>query len=104
LIEKGAKIDVRNKHSETPLHTALRLINPKVAKVLIENGADVNATTSNGLTPLHLAGDREVAELLLARGAKIDVKDASGKTPLDQAIALNRTEVVRLLRARQIKD
>jgi len=34
----------------------------------------------------------------------MEVKDPSGKTPLDDAIALNRTEVVRLLRAHRTKD
>ena len=68
---------------------------------MIERGADVNAATSQGETPLHLATDREVAELLLARGAKIDAKDASGKTPLENAIARNRKDVIEVLQARQ---
>lgn len=39
----------------TPLHEAAELGLFKIAKNLIENGADVNAKNSIGETPLHLA-------------------------------------------------
>jgi len=62
----------------------------EVAKFLIENGADVNASAPahEGKTALHLAaqwGEKEIAELLISKGAKVDAMMTRGgeeTTPL----------------------
>jgi hypothetical protein len=43
--------------------------NKDVVKVLIQNGANVNATSINLLTPLYLASDPEIVSLLVENGA-----------------------------------
>jgi ankyrin repeat protein len=43
---------------------------PKVVKLLIEAGADVNIETEDGKTALWVADDREIKKLLKAAGAK----------------------------------
>ncbi len=69
-----------------------------VARVLIDNGADVN---DRGGTPLHTAahfGLLEVAQLLIERGAQ-QREDEEGKTPAHQAMQWGREDVGRWLAA-----
>ncbi len=61
---------------------------PKITKALIEGGADVHATNSEGKTALHLAayyGSEETVKVLLKHDANSDVftKDDWGRTPKD---------------------
>jgi hypothetical protein len=63
---------------ETPLHAASREGHAVVARLLLENGADVMAKSEHERTPLHLAsmyGRVEVARVLLKHGAEVDIKD-----------------------------
>jgi len=58
---------------KTPLHWAAEHDRSEVAQMLLDSGADLEATTSWGATALDWAatmGSTRVAELLLARGAK----------------------------------
>ncbi len=48
----------------TPLHVAARYAKPEVVEYLIEQGADVNAQSSDGQTPLH-----EAAEVIRVKNA-----------------------------------
>lgn len=62
-----------------------------VIRVLLDQGADINARTENGETPLMLAAQKhrvDVAQILLASGADKSIQDVSGKTA--EAIALER--------------
>jgi len=57
----------------TPLHMAAKFGKLKVARLLLEKGADANAEAKYKLTPLHVAthyGSTDVALLLLDREAK----------------------------------
>jgi uncharacterized protein len=58
-------------------------------KLLVQGGADVNATDTRGLTALHGAaqlGFDDVIRTLAAEKAQLDVKDKRGVTPLDMAM------------------
>ena len=58
---------------KTPLHWAAEKNHYEIAEMLLEAGADLEATTSWGATPFDWAatmGSARVADLLLARGAK----------------------------------
>ena len=60
----------------TPLHLAVVWNgDPAVAELLIEAGADLEATGEGGVTPLHAAAllndNAAIAALLLDRGAKL---------------------------------
>ncbi len=64
---------VTDDHLKTPLHWAAELDHCDVARMLLDAGADLEATTSWGATPLDWAatmGSSKVADLLLARGAQ----------------------------------
>jgi len=77
-----AKADV---NSSLPLLTAAAKNEKPIVELLLDNGAKITATDSNGQTALHRAvrtGAREAVDLLLARGADVNAKDKSGETPL----------------------
>ncbi len=54
LIDLGAKLNEPNQKT-TPLMFTIASKSPELVKLLIENGADVNLTSSDGLTPLEYA-------------------------------------------------
>ena len=62
----------------TPLHEALFRKDLKMANLLLDHNADVNARIyTTHITPLHLAaaiGDKALIERLLKAGAKVDAK------------------------------
>ncbi len=75
LIAKGADVNVRAYGGLTPLHQTAPTGNLKVAKLLIDHGADLNSRSNNG-TILHTLINRErpdveMAKLLLENGAKL---------------------------------
>jgi ankyrin repeat protein len=75
---------------------------PEIVRLLIANGADVNAAMGPRGSPLHLAvaGRRKpLVDLLLASGANPAVIDAEGNTPLHLAIMQDTAIVHTLLRA-----
>ena len=77
----------RDHYDATPLH-CVRGAGVDAAKCLIECGADVNATDSQRLTPLHGRaehGDVEMAELLIRSDANLNADSCMG-SPLHAAI------------------
>ena len=107
LIKQGADVrHTKSDTSETPLHSALckagRPYYLYAVKLLVENGADVNAKTTPGAgtgafmrdvrtkgeTPLHRAaayGDEAIISYLLENGADKTARDANGDSPLTWA-------------------
>lgn len=64
-------------------------------RLLVDNGADVNLSGSNGRTPLSLAAERSndhIIMMLLEKGAAVEAKDNTGRTPLSWAAGSSRNE------------
>jgi len=92
LISYGAKVTSGS---------LFRAKNKRVAEILINNGADVNAKDDSDMTPLHQfseRGNKEMVELLISKGAKLNVKeDLRKRTPLQMALEKGQNDVVKLL-------
>lgn len=71
LLDFGAKVNAKAKAS-TPLHEACKACNASVVRILIDNGADVEAINANRKTPMMIAvlnRDQMTESLLLEAGA-----------------------------------
>jgi len=72
LLEHSADPNVQLKDGRTPLHRAAeRNVSARVAKMLIETGANINQKDKNGITPLGYAvlkKKHKVADYLLSQG------------------------------------
>ncbi len=86
LLDHGTNIDVVN----TVLGEAARNNHIEAVKLLLANGADVNAQSKYGHTALHHAARSEkriaIAQLLLANGADANIPNKYGDTALYNAI------------------
>jgi ankyrin repeat protein len=80
--------------------------NVEVIKLLLDYGADVNASTSDGYTVLHCAVDvnfqanentSEVIHMLVEAGAALEQRQHYGWTPLMKAVVMGTVEEVRVL-------
>jgi ankyrin repeat protein len=84
----------------SPLCSAALLDLEEVTKLLLDNGADVNAQDGHGRITLQMAityERGEIVRLLLDRGADINAQSKYHDTPLQEAIGAGRSETVRLL-------
>ena len=108
-LASGANVNLKNEGGSTPLIEASRKGYKEIAKLLIENGADVNCkleyTTDiesiEGWTSLHVAaakGHKVIAELLIIKGADVNAMDDTIRSPLDWA------QIIRVQHSKKIKD
>ncbi len=103
LSEPNWHADVRGIRDATALFHAVASGKLEAIKLLVELGADVNATSSgtNGETALHsaiLLGEKAAAATLLSCNANVNAVTTSGDTPLHwAAIYGGSLELCRLL-------
>lgn len=74
-----------------------RLVRPRVIKLLLEYGADIDAKTISGVIPLTNAlfvGNTEIADWIIQQGADINTGD---ETALMTAVWHNRIDIVKFL-------
>jgi ankyrin repeat protein len=83
LIEQGANLEVRDDYGRTALLLVARETGDvEMARLLLEQGADVNAVDRGDDTPLTLSawrGFRELTDLLLENGAETDARGPAGR-------------------------
>jgi ankyrin repeat protein len=72
-----------DKFGNTLLHIACQNGNKSISKLLLRNGASINAQNSNGQTPLHYSfafGFKGLGEYLITKGADDSVLNKDGYT------------------------
>ncbi|KAL5094904.1 hypothetical protein Trisim1_003512 [Trichoderma cf. simile WF8] len=86
LIDLGAVIDETNEEGQTPLHIASLYGKPANLKLLINNGANIEARDGRSRTPVLFMSfeeqRKECLRALIKHGADVNVADHDGRTPL----------------------
>lgn len=105
LLTRLKNIDCRHPKGWSGLIMACHGAHAEVAKLLVQNGADVNLTNSKGTTvfmyaktPTFESKDYRLLEWLLEQGADINSSDQSGKTALDYVVAKGDADLESFLR------
>ena len=101
LIKNVADVNAKdNVRQETTLHEMAHLGKLEIAKLLLDNGANVHEEDIEGFTALHVAAEsNEVAigELLIQKGADVNSKSADIFTPLHVSFEKNNLEMSLML-------
>ncbi len=89
LLEKGARVNVLDRHGQTPILRASHDI--ESMELLLNHGSDINRQSEGkyGWNLLHIrarAGNLVTCKFLIENGAQINIRDKMNKTPLGLAI------------------
>lgn len=99
LLDRGAKV---NQPGWTPLHYAATGPEPRLVRLLLARGADVDAGSPNGSTPLMMAaqyGSEASVTLLLDKGADRGRRNELGLRAVDFARRAGRESLANSLDA-----
>jgi len=99
LVGRGASVN-REPMKWTALHYAVFAGHEDVATYLIEQGANINARSTNGSSVLMMAvfeGRAELAKRLIAGGADTGVKNDKGDGALEWAFKYKHAEIARIV-------
>ena len=92
--------NVKNDYGWCILHLAVLTGQKKMIDYLLENGANLYATSSKGYTSLHLASyynEFDIVQQLINWGADVNCIDNEGATPLHSAAAQDADKVGEIL-------
>jgi ankyrin repeat protein len=100
LLRARAPLDGRDANGATVLMHTAAFSTPEIVRLLLDRGADPNASDTAGATALIWGThDPEIVQLLTERGADVNAGRSDGITPLISAALRGRTDVMRLLRS-----
>ncbi|XP_069672147.1 ankyrin-1-like [Periplaneta americana] len=102
LLERGADPNLRDDNGRTALHIAAQYLphHPMFIDLLLQNSANVEATTQEGWTALHsstFSGNLVCAQMLVQHGADVNALTHEGATPLSLAKQEGHTACVKWL-------
>ena len=101
LLALGVNVNKQDNDFITPLHWASALASDlPVAKMLVQNGANLDAVTEGNLTPLWFASDYGnvgAVKLLLENGCNTGIRNHQhGWTALENAMEIGHIDVLKL--------
>jgi ankyrin repeat protein len=103
LIRKGADVNSKDAFGDNAgLHWAALQGLEEMARLLIDNGADLDIANSADETPLHWAakeGQKQVLVILIVHGADVNARTRASWTPLRWAEAHGYKEIANILKA-----
>ena len=102
LVLKGADVNLpsNNGFKVYPLHSAVAGDYTQIARMLIQNNAQINVKQQAGATALHSAaqnGNIDLLILLLEHGADVNIRMEGGKLPADLAREKGFVEIAEAL-------
>ncbi|KAJ3297237.1 hypothetical protein HDU79_004361 [Rhizoclosmatium sp. JEL0117] len=102
--ENRVLLNKADEYDRTALMHAVRSSQVEVVRILVANGADVNAQDETAKDPITaqlfgacMSGDAQFVRDLLNQGARVDSQDESGRTALHHATQHSHIRVVREL-------
>lgn len=98
-------LDVQCRDGQTPLMVAVNKEYENVIIFLLNNGANPNIKSNDGLTVLHLAcrmGKKRTVQCLLDAKADMSLVDKEHRTALQWAENYHHEEVIELLKSQQV--
>ncbi|XP_033636927.1 inversin-like [Asterias rubens] len=93
-------IDVKDKFGFYPIHYAVQINRPDIARVLVHSGCNLGLVDFPGRTPFVYAascGYMEICEILLEGKMEIDASEGDGWTALHFAASKGNSDLCRLL-------
>lgn len=98
LLRNGASVNSRDYYGNSVMHWAIR--HPAILQLLLDAGADVEASNHLGQTPLLWVAQEgllESAIFLVEQNADINVQDIYGFSPLHRAALRDQVSMVKFL-------
>ena len=93
LIKAGADVNIADDQGNTPLICASNDGDMELVEVLLDQGADVNASTGLGRTAMMFAATSEIARSLVKKGVDLNAPlDAEGNTALHRVAQEGKRE------------
>ena len=96
-VQAPTIVSEQDRYGNTPLHIASSVHD---AKILLQNGANINLKNNAGCTPLHMAatsGNVELVEYLISQGASLEEYNEKGWSSFHFATRNGRVGVSKFL-------
>lgn len=107
LYKAGVSIDALTGDKKTPLLIALAAKQEKMANLIVNTGANLNASDAQGLTALMILassdGSLDLAKKMVDKGAKLETESKGHATVLDYAKSKQRDDLVKFLESKGAK-